>query len=253
MASRHPFLGHGAPIAFAHRGGTSAAPENTMAAFEDAVNLGYTHVETDVHVTSDGILVAFHDDDLLRTCGVSRSIEDMTWDELSGIRVEGREPIPRLEEIMSAWPDLCVNLDCKTAAAEEPLLRYLATHDVLHRVCVGSFSDARLATFRERLGPGLCTSTGPREVARLVFAVGRATRARSTPALAAQVPVKQGPLPVVTSRFIRTCHEADLVVHVWTVNDASSMNTLLDQGVDGIMSDETRILRDVMTARGLPL
>ena len=250
MASRHPFLGHGAPIAFAHRGGTSAAPENTMAAFEDAVNLGYTHVETDVHVTSDGILVAFHDDDLLRTCGVSRSIEDMTWDELSGIRVDGREPIPRLEEVMSAWPDLCVNLDCKTAEAEEPLLRYLAEHDVLHRVCVGSFSDTRLAAFRERLGPDLCTSTGPREVARLVFAVGRARKARLTPALAAQVPVRQGPIPVVTSRFVRTCHDAGLAVHVWTVNDAPSMNSLLDLGVDGIMSDETRILRDVMHARG---
>ncbi|MEY4365759.1 MAG: hypothetical protein RLZZ305_1103 [Actinomycetota bacterium] len=251
MTSRHPFLGHGEPLAFAHRGGTSAAPENTMAAFQDAVNLGYSHVETDVHVTSDGVLVAFHDDDLLRTCRVSGSIEDMSWDELSGLRVEGREPIPRLEEVMSAWPDLCVNLDCKTSAAEEPLLRYLATHDVLHRVCVGSFSDTRLTTFRERLGPDLCTSTGPREVARLVFAVGRSARARSTPALAAQVPVRQGPFPVVTSRFIRTCHDAGLAVHVWTVNDAVAMNALLDQGVDGIMSDETRILREVMLTRSL--
>lgn len=254
MRPGHPFLDHWGPIAFAHRGGTSAAPENTMAAFQDAVDLGYTHVETDVHVTSDGVTVAFHDNDLERTCGIRGRIEETSWGVLSRARVDGREPIPRLEEVLSTWPDLRVNIDCKTTDAEGPLLDLLRSFDCLERICFGSFSDARLGRFRAHFGGRLCTSTGPREVARLVLAsrLGGLFRGDTT-ALAAQVPERQGPVRVVTRRFVEACHAAGMQVHVWTVNNALDMHRLLDLGVDGIMSDETRVLRDVMAARGNPL
>lgn len=254
MPARHPFLDHEGPIAFAHRGGTSAAPENTMAAFQDAVDLGYTHVETDVHVTSDGVVVAFHDNDLERTCGIRGRIEETTWDVLRRARVDGREPIPRLEEVLSTWPDLRINIDCKTAPAEDPLIGILDSSGSLDRICFGSFSDMRLGKFRARFGERLCTSTGPREVARLLAGsrLGRLVRGR-TPALAAQVPERQGPVRVVSRRFVETCHAAGIQVHVWTINADDDMHRLLDLGVDGIMSDETRVLRDVMTERGHPL
>lgn len=252
MPGRHPFLDHDGPIAFAHRGGISHAPENTMAAFQDAVDLGYTHVETDVHVTSDGVLVAFHDNDLQRTCGISGRIESTSWDTLRRARVDGREPIPRLTEILSAFPDLRVNIDCKTREAEDALIATLREHKCLDRVCLGSFSDKRLARFRQEFGSALCTSSGPREVARLVLASRTFSRlAGTSPALAAQVPVSQGPIPVITPRFVSAAHALGLVVHVWTVDDPTAISRLLDMGVDGVMSDDTRALRDVFRARGL--
>lgn len=252
MPARHPFLDHPGPIAFAHRGGNTHAPENTMAAFQDAVNLGFTHVETDVHATSDGVLVAFHDDGLLRTCGIDARIEESSWTTLKSARVGGSEPIPLLAEVLAAFPGLMINIDCKTTQAEEPLIRTLRDAGCLDRVCVGSFSDSRLARFRSEFGSALCTSTGPREVARLAAAsvTGRFLAPR-TPALAAQVPTRQGPLPVVTPRFVSLAHSRGLQVHVWTVDDPAEMTRLLDLGVDGIMSDDTRALRDVFRARGV--
>ena len=252
MPPRHPFLNHDGPIAFAHRGGLSQSPENTMAAFADAVSLGYLYVETDVHVTSDGVLVAFHDNDLERTCGIKGRIEDTPWSSLRTARVDGREPIPRLVEILDAFPELRVNIDCKTRQAEIPLINSLVDLKCLDRVCLGSFSDARLARFREALGPALCTSAGPREVGRLVLASRTHHRlGRGGRALAAQVPVSQGPISVVTRRFVETAHRLGLVVHVWTIDDPVEIGRLLDLGVDGIMSDDTRTLRDVFRARGL--
>ena len=248
----HPFLDNSSPIAFAHRGGLSVAPENTMAAFEDAVSLGFSYVETDVHVTSDGVLVAFHDDGLLRTCGIDARIEETPWSTLKDARVDGREPIPLLEDILRTWPDLRVNIDCKTEQAEQELMSLIRRTACLDRICLGSFSDSRLARFRSAFGDALCTSTGPREVASLVLASRtRPGLARTHGARAAQVPVKQGPVPVVTRALVKTAHALGMQVHVWTIDDAAEIGRLLDLGVDGIMSDDTRALRDVYSARGI--
>lgn len=251
-AAPHPYLDNDGPVAFAHRGGLDVAPENTMAAFADAVSLGFRYVETDVHVTSDGVLVAFHDDGLLRTCGIDARIEDVPWDRLRDARVDGREPIPLLDDLLGAWPGLRVNIDCKSAEAESALSAALRRHNCLERVCIGSFSDRRLGRFRAEFGPQLCTSSGPREIASLSLA-SRTTRhlARTGNSRAAQVPVRQGPLVIVTPSFIDACHRRGMKVHVWTVNDPVEMARLLDLGVDGIMSDDIRALRDVFSARGL--
>lgn len=251
--SLHPFLDHNGPIPFAHRGGTSTAPENTMAAFQDAVDLGYRHVETDVHATSDGVLLAFHDDDLSRTCSDPRRIADHPWKDLANVRVAGSEPIPRLEELLATWSDVFVNIDCKSDSAVEPLIALLARRpDVMDRVCIGSFSDARLDRIRHALGGRLLTSMGPRAVTRLVARATRIpVRIRRDGAACAQVPIRQGPITVVNQRFVDTAHSLGLHVHVWTVDDAHTIGNLLAMGVDGVMSDDTRTLKRVMQSKGL--
>jgi glycerophosphoryl diester phosphodiesterase len=243
--ARHPFLDWDGPIPFAHRGGASDAPENTMPAFQYAVDLGYRYVETDVQVTSDGVLVAFHDDDLRRTCGRPDRISALPWREVATARVNGEVPIPLLDELLGTWPELRVNVDCKTDAAVPALASALRRANALDRVLVGAFSDRRVARLRAALGPGLCTALGPAGVAAL-----RVGRPRSPKALAAQVPVRQGPVVITDARVVARAHRAGLQVHVWTIDERAEMHRLLDLGVDGLMTDKPALLREVLAARG---
>ena len=242
----HPYLQWDGPIPFAHRGGASDVPENTMPAFQYAVDHGYRYVETDVQVTSDGVLVAFHDNDLSRTCGREGRISDLPWSEVRTAMVDGGAPIPLLEDLLGTWPDLRVNIDCKTDQAVDALVAALRRTDSLDRVCIGAFSDARLRRIKAILGDGLCTSLGPVGVARLRYG-----RPRQRGGNAAQVPVKQGPLTVVNEAFVARAHELGMHVHVWTIDDPAEMNRLLDLGVDGIMTDRPVVLREVFEARGI--
>lgn len=240
----HPFLDWPGPIPFAHRGGASDNPENTISAFQYAVDLGYTYLETDVHVTNDGVLVAFHDSDLSRTCGRPGTIEELPWSEVSAARVDGREPIPSFDDLVEHFPDARINIDCKDDSAVTPLVQAVRRHDLLDRVCIGGFSDRRLIRLRSELGDGLCSSFGPVQIASLL-AVGRVPWGGQI----AQVPVKSGPIPVVTRRAIAAAHRRGLQVHVWTVDERDEIDRLLDLGVDGIMTDRPMILRSVLEAR----
>ncbi len=217
-----------------------------MPAFQYAVDLGYRYIETDVQVTADGVLVAFHDDDLQRTTGRAGRISELPWSEVATALVDGTTPIPLLEDLLGTWPDLRVNIDCKSDAAVDALVAALRRTASLDRVCVGAFSDARLRRIRALVGEGLCTSLGPAAVAALRFGL-----LRRTAAMAAQVPVRQGPLTVTDARFVRRAHALGLQVHVWTIDDPDEMNRLLDLGVDGIMTDRPAVLREVFEARQL--
>jgi glycerophosphoryl diester phosphodiesterase len=219
-----------------------------MPAFAGAVALGYRYVETDVHVTSDGVVVAFHDERLDRVTDGTGDIAEHTWRELSSVRVDGREPIPLLEDLLGTWPDLRINIDPKHDAVVEPLATVLTRTDAVERVCIGSFSDRRLDRLRAMLGPRLCTSLGPAGVARLraaSYGIGRTRPA----GCCVQVPPTAKGHALVDERFLATAHELDLAVHVWTIDEPEEMVRLLDLGVDGIMTDRPAVLRDVLEAR----
>jgi glycerophosphoryl diester phosphodiesterase len=247
--SAHPFLDNAGPIAFAHRGGAGEWPENTMPAFAGAIALGYRYVETDAHLTADGKVLAFHDDRLDRVTDSNGVIEQLEWSEISRARVDGREPIPLLEELLTTWPDLRVNIDPKHDAVVEPLAALLRSCDAVQRVCVGSFSDRRIHRMEELLGPELCTSLGPKGVARLrasSFGLGR----RHPGGRCVQVPPSAGGVTLVDRRFVDRAHSHGMDVHVWTIDDPDEMHRLLDLGVDGIMTDLPLVLRDVLLERG---
>lgn len=244
----HPFLQNDGPIPFVHRGGPIGATENTVAAFARAFDLGYRYFETDVHATRDGVLVAFHDRTLRRMTGERTAIADLTWEEARRVRVDG-ESVPLLVELLEAFPDARFNVDPKHDEAARPLVELLRSRRELDRVCLASFSDRRLAYLRVALGPAACTSAGPREVARARVAAS-ARRRVSIGADVLQVPPGSGPLELVDARFLDAAHAAGLPVHVWTVNDRAEMVRLLDLGVDGLMSDDPHLLREVLVERG---
>ncbi|MET7680963.1 glycerophosphodiester phosphodiesterase [Streptomyces sp. NPDC005423] len=248
---RHPYLDHPGPIPFAHRGGAADGLENTALQFRRAVDLGYRYIETDVHATADGRLVAFHDHSLDRvTDGVGR-IADQAWRDISHARVAGRERVPLFEELLETFPGVRWNVDVKAEAALLPLLDLIGRTDSWNRVCVGSFSEARVARAQHLAGPRLATSYGTRGVLNLRLRSWGAPVAVRRSAVAAQVPEEQSGIPVVDRRFVRAAHARGVQVHVWTVNEAERMHRLLDLGVDGIMTDHIDTLRQVMRDRGV--
>ncbi len=246
----HPYLDWPGPIPFAHRGGTSEAPENTLPAFEHADALGYRHLETDVHLTADGVLVAFHDPDLSRTCGVEASIGDLTTEQLDGVLVDGRAPIPTMADLLERFPATRFNIDCKSDAAAPALVALLREHDALDRVCIGAFSHARLLKLRALLGPRLLSCLSPNETTSLRLSGrlrGDALRVAQVPTV---WPVAGREITVVNERFVRRAHRIGVAVHVWTIDEPDEMHRLLDLGVDGIMTDRPEVLRDVLIERG---
>jgi glycerophosphoryl diester phosphodiesterase len=248
MVTTFPVLDHPGPLAFAHRGGASEVPENTMAAFQHAVDLGYRYLETDVHLTADGVLLAFHDDVLDRVTDRSGTIHELDWADIREARVGGTEPIPRFDELLDAWPDVRINIDPKHDRAVEALAASIDRAGAVDRVIIGAFSDKRLARLRDLLGPALCTSLGPRGVAKL-RAASYGLPVGSLPSPCVQVPVRHGAVTIVDERFVRKSHQSGLQVHVWTIDDRAEMERLLDLGVDGIMTDRPEVLKQVLVDR----
>ncbi|HEY8526076.1 MAG TPA: glycerophosphodiester phosphodiesterase [Acidimicrobiales bacterium] len=248
--ARFPFLDWPGPLAFSHQGAhrEGGPAENTMGAFEAAVEMGYRYLETDAHATADGVLVAFHDDHLDNLTDGSGLIGDLPLAEVRAVKVRGRDQIPLLEDLLTAWPDVRINIDPKHDAAVEPLIELIRRTGTIDRVCIGSFSDRRLARLRAELGPRLCTSMGPRQVARLM-AASRGVPAGRFTAACVQVPTRKGRVPLVTDRFLSAAHHRGLQVHVWTINEADEMHRLLDMGVDGIMTDRPDVLKKVLVER----
>ncbi len=249
--SRYAFLDGPTPVAMAHRGGAIEHVENTVPAFEACVALGYRYLETDVRVTADGVLVAFHDPTLDRVTDRTGRIENLPWREVGEALIGGREPVVRLDDLLGAWPDVRFNLDIKAAGVLAPLVRTVRRLGAEDRICLGSFSDARVAAARRLFGPDVCTSLGPRGVAalRLSSYSPRAAGLVRIQAGCAQVPLQLGGRPLVDDRFIDAAHARSLQVHVWTVDTEQEATDLLDLGVDGVMTDRPTMLRDVLLAR----
>jgi glycerophosphoryl diester phosphodiesterase len=282
------FLDHPRPLAFAHRGGAAHAPENSWRAFEHAVGLGYGYLETDVQATADGVLIAFHDRTLDRVTGQPGRVCRLPLKQIAGARIGGTEPIPVLEDVLGAWPDVRFNIDVKDAPAIAPLARVLRRTNAWDRVCVVSFSASRLRATRRALDRPVCMAASPLGTAMVGLGrppaspeprgphrsgfrrrsgagpmaaaarrpgvpgavAGRPARPLAERLARADVRCVQVPARVATPSFIGRAHQLGLQVHVWTVNDRPAMEALLNLGVDGIMTDETMTLREVLTGRG---
>jgi glycerophosphoryl diester phosphodiesterase len=242
------FLDHPPPLAFAHRGGAGGFPENSWPAFEHSVSLGYAYLETDVHATADGQVVAFHDKTLDRVTDASGAIAALPWARVARARIGGTEPIPLLADLLERWPRARFNIDVKEPGAAAPLAGVIARARAWDRVCLTSFSGRRLALARRALDRPVCLATPP-------AAIGLVKSGLPAAALGARLAARwircaQVPAWVATPAFIGRAHAAGLQVHVWTVNDREVMSALLDGGADGIMTDETAALREVLIARG---
>jgi glycerophosphoryl diester phosphodiesterase len=246
------FLDSDTPIAMAHRGYSPAGGENSLAAFQRAIDLGYSYLETDARVTSDGVALAFHDSTLDRVTDASGIVRALPWSVVRTARIGGEEPIALLADVLDAWPLAKINIDVKSDAGIDATVDVIRRTRSANRVCVGAFSDRRVAKLRAALGPSVCTSIGPAAAIRLRLMSRRGKRPSAAQATrrCAQLPARIGRRIVIDTRLVDAGHELGLPVHAWTVNDRAEMVRLLDLGVDGIISDRCEILRDVLRERG---
>jgi glycerophosphoryl diester phosphodiesterase len=253
---------------FAHRGGAACWPENTLVAFRGGLDSGCMWIETDVHMTRDGHVVCFHDAALDRTTNGRGRIRDFDLAELrrfdAGDRFtpDGRGypfrgqgiTIPTLEEVAALEPTAFINLEIKQA--QPPMahalwrsIEALGLHD---RVLVASADTTLVRAFRKPARGTVPSSAGRAEI----FAFWLAARAGQTSLLpieydALQVPVRSGPLEIVNRSFVEAAHARGLAVHVWTIDDAALMRSLIELGVDGIMTDQPRRLAELARELGV--
>lgn len=264
-AAQFSFFGAAGPIGLAHRGGTLYPPnagiENSRRAFRHALDLGYRHLETDVHATADGEVVAFHDPHLDRVTDAAGAIADLPYAAVAEARIGGTEPIPTLVELLEELPDALLNIDLKSDAALEPTLEILRRMDAFDRVCLASFSDKRIRAVRRRVGDRVATSAGRGEITRLKLTPGILARWLHTDAPALQVParhmIRGRVVAIVTPGFVDLAHRLGKHVHVWFHDwdreTPQELHRLLDLGVDGIVSDRIEVLAQVLAQRGHPL
>jgi len=228
------------------------APENTLAAFGRATALGLGYVETDVHTTRDGHVVCFHDSDLRRVTGHPGRVADLDLADLRRLRVHGTEPIPTLAEAMGTFARTRFAIDLKDEAAIAPMARLLrANPRWAERVCVAGAWSTWLSRLQDE-APGVTTALGWRSLTTLIACSRGRIRpvgvSRSGGAFA-HVPMRLGRLPIHSERVIARAHDLGIRVVVWTVDDPGTMRTLLDAGVDGIITDRPDVLREVLVSR----
>ena len=236
----------------AHRGLALEAPENTLLAFVAAIGIGVTHVETDVHASSDGVAVISHDPDLSRVAGIEGRVDALSFARLQKIDLGHDQSFCSLAEALDAFPETRFNIDIKSADAVAPTVAAILQAKAVDRVLVTSFSEKRRRAAVRQL-PGVATSASSSLFASALVVA----QLRSAPLLrrvlnsidAVQIPEQYFGVQIVTERMIRLLHSAKVEVHVWTVNDAPAMHRLLDLGVDGIVTDRADIALGVLTTR----
>jgi len=249
------------PLLYAHRGAASEQPENTLPSFARALELGADALETDLHLTADGHVVASHDATLSRMAGVPVVIRLATLEELRRCDVgwgfvdrDGRRPflgrglrVPTLEELLDAFPGVSWNVDVKQRAPSMvgPVLELLRRKRAEQRVLVASFDAATLRAVRAAGYSGR-TGLGLTEVLRLYAAPLAALRAVKLGGGAVQIPPSAQGLRLDTAGFVAKCHALGLRVDYWTIDDPVEAERLLKLGADGIMTDDPAAIAPVL-------
>ncbi|MDX2342295.1 MAG: glycerophosphodiester phosphodiesterase [Acidimicrobiia bacterium] len=256
-----PYLSAEYPLRFAHRGSRVLWPENTAEAFQGAVDLGYRYIETDVRISRDGVVVAFHDSTLQRTTNGTGSVDSWDFDDLRRLDAawwfdEGNEyprrgtgvRIRSLAVVFETWPDAFFNIDLKGPGLEWAVADVIKRQGREHSTLIGSFTDRRIAKFRRITHGEIAVSAGPAAVLAMVAASRMGGTVRR-PVAAYQLPFDYKAVPI-DRKLIDAIHRSGAQIHTWTVDEPTDMNRLLDLGVDGIVSDRPDILNEVLRERG---
>jgi len=255
------------PRLFAHRGASGEAPENTMAAFQRAVDMGIEYIELDVHASEDGQVMVIHDATIERTTnglGAVRNYSLAALQQLdAGYRFSPDEGkmlpfrasdviIPSLQEVLRSFPQVKFTVEIKPSdpPIEEPVIAVVKDCDRADDVIIASEHDVVLARVRT-LAPDMPTNFGYNEVVDFIQRVATGQLDGYQPSgRALQIPPTYQNIPLVTEQTVAAAHQLNVEIHAWTINEPHEMRSLLDLGVDGVMSDFPSRLLEVARGRG---
>ncbi len=259
-------LVHEAMLSSAHRGGSLLAPEETMEAFQNAVSLGADVLEIDVWSTLDGVIVLNHDPVVDRTTDGTGNVVGLTWAQLQALDAgytftpdDGATfpyrgvgvKIARLDEVLAAFPDSLFSIEIKQQSPSiiQPVLDLINAAHMHDRVVVGAFDDSVLTQVREA-DPTLLTTLGTTEGFQIYSLTPADEAGYVPPAPFFAAPLEYGPITLAQAD-IEKAHRLGLTLHVWTVNDAADMDTVISWGADGIISDDPATLQTKLEAAGV--
>ena len=249
------------PIVYAHRGGAALRPENTIAAFDHGMALGADGLEFDVHLSSDGVVVVHHDAGLERTTNGQGAVEQFTAAELAKLDAccnfvdqHGGHPyrgsgfgVPTMREVLHRYPHAQIIVELKRTGSRlaHAVVDEIRAAGAVDRVAVGSFHSSALRAVRA-YEPALSTGAGAIETRWALYRSWVGWPLGQTPYREFQVPVRSGPTPIATRRFINHAHRAGVPVKVWTVNTADEIRRLVSYGVDAVITDRPDLARAVI-------
>ena len=237
-------------MAFAHRGGTEFAPENTYEAFSSAVGIGYKYLETDVHPNADNKLMAFHDSSVDRVTNYKGKICNFTSSELKKIKVKEKFQIPFLEDLIESFSKSFFSIDMKSDQSVKPLIKLIKSMNAVDRVCFASFSQDRIDYVRDEFDNKCITSMGPREIIKTKISSIINFKQKIIPKISS-LPISRYRIKLLNKRHINFLKSLNIKVIAWTINDVEAINKLIDLGVDGIMTDNISVLKKILIKKNI--
>lgn len=215
--------------------------ENSLNAFEEALNFGATHIESDVHATKDGVAVLFHDNDLKRVAGVNKTISELTFEQLQAISLRHNSRVPSLEQALQSFPEARFNLDIKSMGSAIPAAKVINQTGSHQRVLVSSFNAGRRQAALQALEFEVATSAAVSDFLTIFGSSKLRLRALAQSVSqgldAVQIPVARGLLKFANPRFVSFLRGLGLEVHFWTINDPDTMKRLFQMGATGVVTD----------------
>lgn len=252
----HPFFDLPRPVSIGHRGCAGEAPENTLRSFERALAQGAEILESDVHLTRDGVPVLIHDPAVDRVTEQSGLVSGFDLAELQSLDAAyrfspGEEPvfpfrggdirIPSVEDAFTAFPNARFNLELKSSEpglvdAMIALVARLGREDLTLLTAGDAPIMSELRPALNKLDKPIAQGASTADVLGFVRSALDGTKPEPGP-MALQIPAEFAGRPLVTRELVAHAHDHAVHVHVWTINDPAEMTQLLELGVDGIISD----------------
>ena len=254
-SSTLPYFEGEKPLIIPHRGGMDLVPENTHEAVKFCYDNNFSHFETDLRISSDGVVFLHHDPTLERTTNAKGRVKDYIWRDLLQINagekfyekrnIYGQRTVfISLEEALDKFYPMRFNLDLKQGGMAKKVLDIILDCKASSRVLVSSFSPKRLEEFRELNKHNIATSASVKENIYAIFN-SRLSNLFRLNDHALQIPIKWKGIRVLTRKLVDYVHSQGMQVHVWTINDIPTLRDCLLLGCDGIITDRPIEFREI--------